>query len=81
MAIDSANKRRSALMEGLLPIADNTVSTTDGRNLAWLYAAVFAVSAEGINWALPSSRVHYDTTDVRVHYSLPIARDHWSISP
>lgn len=47
---------------------------------AWTWSGQTEITAEGLQWSLPTSRLHYDTTDVRIHYALPKSADHWSIS-
>ena len=40
MAIDSEDKRRSALLEGILPVADGSVGTADRPHVVWIYRGI-----------------------------------------
>lgn len=42
MALDTRNKRASALLLAVLPLADSSVALADRQQVTWLYAGVEA---------------------------------------
>lgn len=48
MAIDSEDKRRSALLEGILPVADGSVDTQDRPHAVWIYRGITISTTEAL---------------------------------
>lgn len=89
MAVDTAEKRMSALNFGLplfwtLPEADGTVGQDDRQHLLGLYAgilagAVVAPTQPGLEFTLPENRMHFDFPENRMHFECPENRMHFDI--
>ena len=47
MAIDSRDKRSSSLLEGIFPLADSTISTSDDQHALWFYRGISALAVVG----------------------------------
>lgn len=52
MAIDTEDKRRSALNEGILPVADGSVDQQDRPHSVWIYRGINITGAVTITNAL-----------------------------
>lgn len=74
MAIDTAAKRRSALLEGMV-IPDGTVSGSDKAWAVWMYsgidyeaAAVNPPDSSSLEWANITDEIHYRIKDKPLHW-------------
>ena len=45
MAIDTEDKRRSVLLEGILPLADGSIGTQDRPHAVWIYRGITIATA------------------------------------
>lgn len=71
MAIDTENKRRSALLGSVLPKPDSLMNDGDRKHVAWLYrgSLELAVTGEGLEYRLLPNRLHYSVSG-RLHHQV-----------
>lgn len=87
MAIDTAEKRMSALNFGLpwfrvLPEVDGGIEADDRQHLLGLYSGIAASvvpDGVGVEFTLPTNRAHYTLPTNRPHYDMPLSVAHYTI--
>ncbi len=84
MAIDTENKRRSALGWFVLPAPDGTISDADRQHKVWKYSGIAATVAAaptqpGIEHTLPTNRPHHALPGNLTHHTLRENRGHHTI--
>lgn len=85
MAVDTRAKRSSAMNFGVwdltLPEADSAVGQADRQQLCGMYGGILASQVPtipGMEFTLPTNRMHFDLDPNLLHYDLPANRLHFT---
>lgn len=76
MAIDTENKRRSALGRSILPRPDGTIDQADRQHKVWKYAGILAgapvtTTVLGMEWTFPSNHLDFEFPANPLHFEAP----------